>query len=180
MVTGNGTVMKLVTAFVMLIVGISLIGVVATQTVSVTSKTRESQSINYAAAKNYDGNAINETIRFYPTRATEAITGWRADYSECAVGTVIIGSNTNASGTLWVDPTDIVRNSAGYFTLKNTLKVNGSNNITIFTTDYCADGYTTQGWSRSILNLIPGFFALALMGIALGLFYSLGRDAGIL
>jgi hypothetical protein len=179
MVVSTGTVAKLVTAFVMLIIGISLIGVVATQTTGVTARTTTTETFNVAPARLVDGD-INTTYKFYPAVTTAAATSWRADTDGCQVNDVILGSFSNASGTAYTATTDYVTNSAGYFTLVNSSTVFYSTNSTTGVFPYCADGYTTQGWGRSILNLVPGFFALALMAIALGLFYSLGRDAGIL
>jgi len=39
--------------------------------------------------------------------------------------------------------------------------------------------YLSSSWGRSVLQLVPGFFALALMGIGVAVTYSSLRQAGI-
>jgi hypothetical protein len=89
----------------------------------ITERQYSTETFNIAPAR-LDG-AINESVRFYPAKATEALTGWRVDYSECDTEAVMTDSYNfvNASGTLFSDPADIVRNTAGYFTLKNSNNV---------------------------------------------------------
>ena len=70
--------------------------------------------------------------------------------------------------------------STGIIVFNNTDNVNGSvSNTTLATYQYCNSNYLTQGWTRTILNLVPGFFALALLGIGIGLFYAVGKTEGI-
>jgi Tfp pilus assembly protein PilV len=173
-----GTVTKLVSAFVMLIVGISLIGVVATQTTTNTQTTVTSPQTFTVAY--LDGLNVNTTARFYPSIiATQAGT-YMSDTDGCKTADIMGATTiTNASGTGLTVTTDYVANAAGYITFTNTSAVRGSTNTTVGYFSYCPDGYTAQSWARTILNLVPGFFALALMAISLGMFYSLGRDAGI-
>lgn len=165
----------LLLAFVTLILGLALVAQVASSGNAITSKTTETQTIDVSAAR-LEGDAINESTRFTPTRTAEAVGGWRSEQDECDAGTLILGTYTNASGTEYEDPTDIVRNTAGYFTLKNTASVNGSTDVVLFTTSYCPDSYLTSSWSRNAINYAIGFFALALLGISLALFYSLFRE----
>ena len=172
-------IQTLVLAFVTLIVGLVLVGQVATTTNGVTNTKSYTESINYASAFNATGS-INSSVLFYPIKATEAASGWRTDIPVCDVSEVIYGTYTNSTGSVYTDPTDIVRNDAGYFYLVNTAKVNKTkDNITIFTTNYCDDGYIS-GWGGSVLMLVPGFFALALLGVSLALFYSLAQQTGML
>jgi hypothetical protein len=173
------TVQKLLLAFVTLTVGLVLIGQIASTGNTVTSKTSSSESIDISSAR-LAGGAINTSTRFYPAVATQATSGWRADTSGCGADTVIVGSYTNASGSALTPTTDYVTNSAGYFTLVNSTTVFYSTNTTVAVLSYCPDGYLSQSWQRSILNLVPGFFAIALLVFAVGMFYSLAKDAGII
>lgn len=43
-----------------------------------------------------------------------------------------------------------------------------------------ADLYQTSTWGASVLNLVPGFFALALLGVGVAVTYSSLREGGIL
>ena len=70
--------------------------------------------------------------------------------------------------------------STGVIVFNNTANVNlSTSNLTTATYQYCESDYLTQGWNRTILNLVPGFFALALLGIGIGLFYAVGKREGI-
>jgi len=64
--------------------------------------------------------------------------------------------------------------------LNTTTTNNSMGNTTYFDYTYCADGYMNIAWGRTILNLVAGFFALALLGASVGIFYSIGRDTGII
>ncbi|MCK9370001.1 hypothetical protein M0R04_08870 [Candidatus Dojkabacteria bacterium] len=170
---------KLVLAFVTIIVGLVLVTQVSTNVLGSTQKVTATQSIDISTAR-VAGGSINESKQFTPTVVSAAVGGWRGDTSGCKAGDVILGSYANASGTAYTDTTDIVRSTSGYFTLVNTSKVFGSSNVTVSTLTYCPDGYLTQGWDATILNLVPGFFALALMAIGIGLFYSVAREINLL
>ncbi len=39
--------------------------------------------------------------------------------------------------------------------------------------------YTASSWGSTVLNLVPGFFALAILGIGLAVTYSSLRQAGV-
>jgi hypothetical protein len=39
--------------------------------------------------------------------------------------------------------------------------------------------YVSSGWGVSVLNLVPGFFALGILGIGIAVTYSSLRQAGI-
>ena len=39
--------------------------------------------------------------------------------------------------------------------------------------------YNTSSWGASVLNLVPGFFALAILGIGLAVTYASLRQAGV-
>ena len=87
-----------------------------------------------------------------------------------------------------------VGNTTGLFTKNTDYKISTTNgSINFFNTDVvnmttsnntvvyytqCPDGYV-YGWAATMLKLVYGFFALSAMGIAIGLFYSIGKDYGI-
>jgi len=39
--------------------------------------------------------------------------------------------------------------------------------------------YTASGWGATVLNMVPGFFALGILGIGIAVTYSSLRQAGI-
>jgi len=124
--------------------------------------------------------AINESVYFYPTNFYSGASGWRADTTGCSSTDISTSVGIkNASGTTFVDGVDVIINTAGSYTLVNTAKVNGSSNTALVTVSYCPDGYIS-GWGGTVLNLVPGFFALAILIFSVGMFYSLAKDAGIL
>ena len=170
---------KLIVAFVTLILGLSFVVTIADTGDNVTSKLVSSPqtfTILYL-----DGVNVNTTARYYPTVATQAITGIQQDIDGCTVSDVMTSSAiANASGTALTLTTDYVANSAGYLTFQNTTAVRGTTNTTVGTFTYCGNDYLAQGWTRSIINLIPGFFALALLVFSVGMFYSVAKDAGLI
>ena len=42
------------------------------------------------------------------------------------------------------------------------------------------DLYNASSWGATVLNLVPGFFALAILGIGLAVTYASLRQAGVL
>ena len=45
---------------------------------------------------------------------------------------------------------------------------------------FCPDDYLNSTWGRSVLATVPGFFALALLGVALWMFYAVFRNVGLM
>jgi hypothetical protein len=39
--------------------------------------------------------------------------------------------------------------------------------------------YVTSGWSTTVLKMVPGFFALGILGIGIAVTYGALRDAGV-
>ena len=165
------TVNKLIAAFVTLILGVALLGVVATSTEASTSKTyarNESFTIDKSVAD------INTT---YMYTVAQPPTSWKID--DCPLTSVVL---TNSSdNTAWTVTTDYTFNlNNGTFYLLNSTAVRlSANNLTYVSYNYCADDYINIGWGRTTINLVGGFFALAILFVSLALFYSIGKDVGI-
>jgi len=125
---------------------------------------------------------VNTSYQIIPTVVAEATSGWKSEISECTATTIISGSYANASGVALVELTSyIVDTTTGYITLVNSAVTNRTDFTSIIATNNnCPDGYLTQGWQRNIINLVPGFFALALLGIGIWLFYSIAKEQGII
>lgn len=168
---------KLIAGFIMLILGASLIVVIADNGLNVTDKNSvaaEVHAITVAA-----GN-VSETATY---TVTNAPTGWKS--TDCPITNFAI---KNVSGlnplTLTTDYT--LTASTGVYQLKNTTATraylyggSAPYNNTYASYTYCGDDYMNLGWGRTSINLVAGFFALALLGGALGLFYSIAKEEGM-
>lgn len=168
----NKSITMLISAFLALIVGISLVGVVATQGNEVTETiTISGETIDYTSAI-YNGT-VNITDEFTIANVPD---GWRI--TGCPITSFDL---YNDSGSLVLTTDYTFTASTGVITFENTNNINGNaTNATTATYVYCDSEYLTQGWNRTIIKLVPGFFALALMGVGIGLFYGVMKNEGVL
>jgi hypothetical protein len=156
----------LIVGFVAMLIGLSLISVISTLTV-------EKTDVSYANAETLtiirvgDTKAVNTT---YTLTLANPVTDWRTEFSECEITNFVL---YNQTGGLVASANYTLSASTGTLTVKDVhaLNTSASNTTTVYY-NYCGDEYLTQDWSRSLLNTIPGFFALALLGI--GIFVALG------
>jgi hypothetical protein len=167
----------LIAAFVMIILGVSLIGTVASEgQTKTTLKTISGETVKATMA----GQNVSETAVL---TVANPPTGWKV--TDCPLTGFTI---KNASGTTLTVTTDYVPTlSAGTFIMKNTTATNyksgffnAANNYTYVSYSYCPDDYLTENWTRTIINLVPGFFALAILLIGVGLAIGVLRNEGIL
>ncbi len=173
----KSNVTKIIIGFFMLIVGIVLISAVANGSDLVTGKVEvENEAIDLSAARTQDGASINITTSNY-TIANVPIS-WKV--TDCPPDAVTYGNTTED----WISGTDYeFYASTGTLQILNTsttaVDAIGGNS-TLLGYQYCPDAYINIAWGRSVINLVAGFFALAIMGVGLGLFYSVAKDAGLL
>jgi hypothetical protein len=169
----KSSITMLIGAFVALIVGVSLIGVVATEGNEITNTiTITDETVDFTSAVLASG-VINTTYEF---TIANAPTGWRI--TGCPITSFVLG-NSSEDYTV-VDYTFTA--SSGVIVFNNSDNINASvltTNETLVDYVYCDKEYLTQSWNRTIINLVPGFFALALMGIGIGLFYGVMKREGI-
>lgn len=169
----NGPTQKLILAFVLLLLGAVLVGVLSDNTNGVTSLTTQTETVNIAGAR-LAGGTINTTANF--TLNTGA-NNWRNDYTKCIDQVIVF---KNSSGATLVQNTDYVYSynlNTNQLTLKNTAAVNNTvSNTTTATYDYCPAGYVTSSMGRTFLDTMLGLFALAVFIISVGLFYSFYKD----
>jgi len=174
------TIQKLLLAFITLIIGLVLVGSIAVSSnglTTMTSVTDEEGTMTAAGGPpQWDGTSINES---YEYTITNAPTSWKV--LDCPITNFAI---TNSSGTAWTVTTDYVFTaSTGTYTLVDTDVTNQTSqtdNQTLVSYSYCGDDFLNSTWQRSIMNLIPGFFALALLIFSVGMFFSVAKDAGII
>lgn len=167
----NRSVGLVVLVAVTILFGIIAIGVIADQLNSKTSLITKTTSITIPRYANMTVRGtniwLNDTI----------FAGWRAEHPECEVATIIL---YNQTGEIMTDPTDYVFViDIGRLRLQNTENLNTStSNTTNVKYTYCPDDYIT-GWPQTVLNLIPGFFAIALIGAGLFLLWKAAEAEGL-
>jgi hypothetical protein len=162
---------KLIFAFVTLIIGVVLVGVIAGQANVNTAKTGvNAEVINISSARLANGNintSTNFTVTNYPT-------SWKI--TDCPISV----SNFSNSSLQYTVTTDYVVDGArGVISLLNTSSTVNGGNLTYATYTYCGDSYLNNAFGRTSVQLIAGFFALALLLTSVGLFYSVARDMNI-
>lgn len=168
---------KLVLAFVTLLLGVVLIGVIATNSLVVTDRKVIGDENEIVTADDDNVSRINttevHTVTNFPTT-------WKT--ADCPLASITI---KQVDGDELADSTDYTfDSSAGSWVFISTVDsdalLNGSSNLSTVSYSYCGDDYLNIGWGRNILNLVSGFFALAVLGASIGLFYSIAKDTGML
>ena len=166
-----GWTSKLILAFVTLLIGIVLIGQVASEGNSRTELVSTFEQVNVMAANN--GTGVNASEVHGP------LTVLGDTNADCVLSTYTF---ENSSGTDLTETTDYVLDTAtGTFTLTNTsfdelFAVGTGDNLTNITYTYCPTGYMQQAWGRTAIDLAPGFFAIALLLTSIALFFSVYKD----
>jgi|TARA_Y100000034_G_scaffold19770_1_gene22423 hypothetical protein len=170
---------KLIAAFVALILGAVLIGSISTNTLDVTQRlTVTNETVNYnsvlTGAGTVNGSAPNVTVA-----SANVPTGYEVQDCNLESFTALNGSGTAlVSGTDY--NIDLTNGQIGLINTTSTQTTGNVGNDTLVSYTHCPNDYINVGWGRNILLLAPGFFALAILGIGIGLFYSLGKDHGII
>jgi len=169
---------QLITAFILLIVGVGLLTTIATSTAEKTEMIEiRGEKIDLSVFRNAGDSQINETVEAN-TANVYVTTDWQYD-GACEFASVVFRNATNATATVTTDY--IFNTSVGSYKLVNTTTFNvGTYNVSYVDYDYCEDNYLPVSWNRSVINLVPGFFALALLLIAVALFYNVMKQEGII
>jgi hypothetical protein len=164
---------KLILAFVTLILGIVLIQVIASTTNSITTLTGvNSEALSIAPSRTGDGT-INQSLSNFTV--TNYPTSWKVN--DCPI---VVSRYGNASNAYTLDTDYKVYGSLGRITVLNTTTTVYGGNSTLVSYAYCKDDYLNSTFGRTSVSLIGGFFALALMLISVGLFYSVAKDMEII
>jgi hypothetical protein len=180
---------KIILGFVTLLVGIVLIGSVSTETVNKTklsSVTNESIDVSSvrcdgsagqcgAAGTSQLGNDTNASV------VLSFKTNLGDTNLDCGLSSVTLKNSTNA--TVAATGYNITYSTLGVVNLQfingsgaSAIQDGAHSNVTWIDYSYCPNGYLTETWSRSVTNTVPGFFAIALMLVAVGLFYGAYAD----
>ena len=180
-----GNTEKLILAFVALIIGVSLIGIVASNSAAVTTHQSATETANLVTSRIRleNGTGMSNGSLYVTNGYNTEARAWKLGERDCDMATPsFVGNATGrAAGSgagVLVVTTDYTFATNGKFT-QNAAPL-GYGNTTYIDYSYCKDDYLTQGWSRSIMNMIAGFFALALLASSLLLFYSVAKDNGFI
>lgn len=173
------TVSKLVGGFVLLLLGAILLTTIASTSNAITTQTYASnESVSIASTKTIAAQRfINSSVSL--TLAHNNSDGWRSNNADCVISNFAL---LNQSGGALVSATDYNLNTGtGTLTMVNTLNVNNSAaNTTTASYSYCGDTYLNSSFGRSGINVGIGLFAVSVMLTAVGLFYSVAKDKGII
>lgn len=172
------TTQKLVLAFVTLILGVVLIGSVATQSLAVTDKKNAvAETYDLTTRGCYQGEWVNGTSDAdCNITVTYAPTSWKQQ--DCPLTSV---AAKNSTGTVLTLNTDYkLFDTIGIVQMLNTTATkNTSLGSVLLDYTYCRDDYMNSSFGRTGINLVSGMFGLALLLTAVGLFYSIVKEEGM-
>ena len=173
----------IVLAFVFLIIGAALIGQVASNTNERTSKTNAvDESFDIATAGCIVGanQSVNESSTTCNITIAQVPSGWKI--TDCPLTSIVVENTTAGTFTALTEGADYNEYvTTGIIQMLNTTDTDeGDFNTTYVSYTHCGDDYLNSAFGRSVLNMVAGFFALALLGVALWLFYSVFKETGIL
>jgi glycerol uptake facilitator-like aquaporin len=165
----------IITVALALILGVVAIQIIASSIVTKTALTTKSETISLAAGRIEEG-------RFNPAVSVATLgtglTDWRNGYSECIPTTVILVNQTGA--TMTVNTDYYYPKTNGSIRIANTVAMNSSlDNSTTVSYSYCPSDYVS-GWAGTVSNLIPGFFALAILLTAVFVIFYVLREQGVI
>lgn len=167
---------KLVLAFVTLLLGAVLIGSLSTNILGNTDKTViADEAIDLSSSWTPVDGSINVSSGTNNLTVTNNPTSWKVN--DCPLTSVVYG-NSSEDYTLDTDYT--LTASSGLINVLNTTVTVEGGNATLIDYTYCANDYLNISWGRTVLNLVSGFFALAILLMSIGLFFSVAKDTGMI
>ena len=180
----NNSITKLIIGFLVLIVGLALIGSIADGSNAVTEKTGVGgEEITVIRAN--EGACPMGINLSHGYALTNSPTGWKS--IDCPISDFIVINQAGASATVTTDyvlytdnGTLFLKNTTAFMDANCSADALGASNTSTLFYEYCGDDYLNIAWGRTIIDLVAGFFALALLGVSVGIFYSVARDNGII
>ena len=174
----------LILAFVFLIIGVALIGSIATNINATVDKLDVNYESHDISAAMYNDSAsgwqVNESLAASYFTVTNYPAGWKV--VDCPLITVTVENSSDGTYTAAILDTDytLVESTGVIHVLNTTTTDEEDFNTTYVSYTYCADDYLNSSWGRAVLTTVPGFFALALLGVALWLFYNVFSSVGLI
>ena len=175
----NKSMTLLIGAFVALIIGVALISTIAGGITDVT-KTRRvaNETLSLISIANPSG-ILNTNFTIGDLTSTQSDD----DFIAASCITYIYNGTTAADDALELDTDYEIDCGDNTFFFLNTTAVTAvitHDNNTMICYEYENSDYIKQGWARTSLDIVPGFFAIALLLIAVGLFYAVAKKEGII
>jgi len=180
------TVGIIISIGIVVLLGVILVGIVSDQAVLVTQlKVAPAESQNLfsngcwhesSGVQQVNGTTdinCNSTLAYAPT-------DWRAE--DCQISSVVVLNNTKAL-TAGVDYNFFPK--TGTLQMLNTTRTSsgaaglGADNATLTSYNYCGSDYINQSWARTVLDLVPGFFVLALLVAAAFVLFWILKQEGV-
>jgi len=165
-----------------ILLGVILVAIIADDTVSSTALTSVTDTVDISSLRSEF--IINASLG--PLNATDILSqpasasAWKTLDTTCAISAIRLYNQTGDLMTLTTDYTWTTdgNGNIGNLTLENIPDLNSSaSNITTITYDYCPNDYITESWQRTVLNMVPGFFALGiLIGAAFVILHILKKE----
>lgn len=182
MVDSTKTLIGIVTlAFVLVLIGVVVLNEASKEVVKITDTVGTVETLSLAAARG-TGGTMNQDIRINLSDTAKVTGTWKAAISNCLISTVEVKNSTGGVLTEGdcTDATgpDYVHNASEQgIHFCNTVDINNSlSNVTTVGYTYCGSGYQT-GFSATTLDLVPGFFGLAIMvSIAFMIYWVVRRE----
>jgi len=178
----NKTVGIIISVAIAVLMGAILIAIIADTINTKTSLVTYTETLDISSTR-LAGGGINASVTIPATvLAHPASTSWRSGYPECAISTVNL---YNQTGTLLLGTTNYTwtedgNGALGRIALANSKALNSStSNLTTISYQSCPDEYVVSGWQRTILNLVPGFFALAILMVCVFVIFYVLRQEGV-
>lgn len=177
------SVQKLLMAFLSIIVGVALLGQIATSSYAVTEPVYViDEQLDISSARIADAKDLDNSVDLYVANAYTTSGDWRTTTSrpsECDISNDF--TLQNQSGVTTTVTTDYTISEVGVVNVNNvSILYAAPTNTTYVSYAYCETDYVTEGWARSSITLVSGLFAIALLAVGVGLFYSLAKDAGLM
>ncbi len=173
-----GSAQKLLLAFLTLIVGVVLIGTIASNSLNVTTLSSVSDE-SHSLTDCYTGdNEVNESDSDCNITVTHAPSGWVSSEG-LGISSVTV---KNGTGTALTEDTDYVLfETQGLVQFLNTSDTDDfTSNLTYIDYKYYPEDYLNLGWGRTLVNLVAGFFAIALLLVSVALFYSVAKENNLI
>lgn len=165
---------KLIFAFVTLILGIALLGQVAVITNDATGKNKVVDE-QITIVKN-----ISDVVASTAYQLADSPTGWKLeDDDPCPLTDLVMRNSSGTDFTITTDYTVTLANGTVLITNASAPRLT-SDNITLVSYSYCSDDYLNIGWGRTLINLVGGFFSIALLLVSIALFYSVAKETGLI
>ena len=175
----------LITGFVVILIGAVLIGTVASEEQDLTTKDRiNNESHTFYCVNSSAVNAsgvLGVNVTYSVTEAP--LNTWKQ--ADCPLTNFVLQAVNGTTLTLNTDYN--VDLSIGNYSLISDAPLTmdemcdaGEANTTHASYTHCPDNYLNSSFGRTMLDIVPGFFAIAILGIGIGLVYKVMRNEGIL